>query len=109
VDYDPNNADGPEGSRICERNLTAILYFNLGYETEAEGCLRVFLNQKQEEQEEEQEEDKEAKEREQQQQQQEKFLDIQPLPGRLVLFDSRRILHGVTPSFKRRWAMTVWS
>ena len=107
VDYDPNNADGPEGSRICERNLTAILYFNLGYETEAEGCLRVFLNQKQEEQEEEQEEDKEAKEREQQQEQ--KFLDIQPLPGRLVLFDSRRILHGVTPSFKRRWAMTVWS
>ena len=104
VDYDPNNADGPEGSRICERNLTAILYFNLGYETEAEGCLRVFLNQKQQEQ----DEDKEAKEREQQQQQQ-KFLDIQPLPGRLVLFDSRRILHGVTPSFKRRWAMTVWS
>ena len=104
VDYDPNNAEGPEGSRICERNLTAILYFNLGYETEAEGCLRVFLNQKQQEQ----DEDKEAKEREQQQQQQ-KFLDIQPLPGRLVLFDSRRILHGVTPSFKRRWAMTVWS
>ena len=101
VDYDPNNAEGPEGSRICERNLTAILYFNLGYETEAEGCLRVFLNQKQE-----QEEDKEAKEREEQQQ---KFLDIQPLPGRLVLFDSRRILHGVAPSFKRRWAMTVWS
>jgi hypothetical protein len=62
----------------------------------------VFLNQKQE-----QEEDKEAKEREEQQQQ--KFLDIQPLPGRLVLFDSRRILHGVAPSFKRRWAMTVWS
>ena len=107
VDYDPNNADGPEGSRICERNLTAILYFNLGYETEAEGCLRVFLNPKQEEQEEEQEEDKEAKERQQQQEQ--KFLDIQPLPGRLVLFDSRRILHGVTPSLKRRWAMTVWS
>ena len=108
VDYDPNNADGPEGSRICERNLTAILYFNLGYETEAEGCLRVFLNQKQQEQDEEQEEeDKEAKEREEQQQ--EKFLDIQPLPGRLVLFDSRRILHGVTPSFERRWAMTVWS
>ncbi len=105
VDYDPNNAEGPEGSRICERNLTAILYFNLGYETEAEGCLRVFLNQKQEE-EEEQEEDKE---RGGEQQQQEKFLDIQPLPGRLVLFDSRRILHGVAPSFKRRWAMTVWS
>ncbi len=102
MDYDPNNAEGPEGSRICERNLTAILYFNLGYETEAEGCLRVFLNQKQE-----QEEEKEAKEREEQQQQ--KFLDIQPLPGRLVLFDSRRILHGVAPSFKRRWAMTVWS
>lgn len=108
VDYDPNNADGPEGSRICERNLTAILYFNLGYETEAEGCLRVFLNQKQEEPEEDKE-DKEAKERGGEQQQQQKFLDIQPLPGRLVLFDSRRILHGVTPSFKRRWAMTVWS
>ena len=104
VDYDPNNAEGPEGSRICERNLTAILYFNLGYETEAEGCLRVFLNQKQQEQDEEQEEDKERGG-----EQQQKFLDIQPLPGRLVLFDSRRILHGVAPSFKRRWAMTVWS
>jgi len=104
VDYDPNNAEGPEGSRICERNLTAILYFNLGYETEAEGCLRVFLNQKQQEQDEEQEEDKERGG-----EQQENFLDIQPLPGRLVLFDSRRILHGVAPSFKRRWAMTVWS
>ena len=104
VDYDPNNAEGPEGSRICERNLTAILYFNLGNETEAEGCLRVFLNQKQQEQDEEQEEDKERGG-----EQQENFLDIQPLPGRLVLFDSRRILHGVAPSFKRRWAMTVWS
>ena len=104
VDYDPNNAEGPEGSRICERNLTAILYFNLGYETEAEGCLRVFLNQKQQEQDEEREEDKERGG-----EQQENFLDIQPLPGRLVLFDSRRILHGVAPSFKRRWAMTVWS
>lgn len=104
VDYDPNNAEGPEGSRICERNLTAILYFNLGYETEAEGCLRVFLNPKQQEQDEEQEDDKERGG-----EQQENFLDIQPLPGRLVLFDSRRILHGVAPSFKRRWAMTVWS
>ena len=104
LDYDPNNAEGPEGSRICERNLTAILYFNLGYETEAEGCLRVFLNPKQQEQDEEQEDDKERGG-----EQQENFLDIQPLPGRLVLFDSRRILHGVAPSFKRRWAMTVWS
>jgi len=112
VDYDPNNSDGPEGSRISERNLTSILYFNVGYANEAEGCLRVFLDDREEEnrapvaaaaaaavavtppppppppQ---------------------KYVDVQPLPGRLVVFDSRRILHGVMPSYRRRWAITVWS
>ena len=111
VDYDHNNSDGPEGSRISERNLTAILYFNVGYASEAEGCLRVFLDDREEEnrapvaaataaaaaatlppppspQ---------------------KYVDVEPLPGRLVVFDSRRILHGVMPSYRRRWAITVWS
>jgi hypothetical protein len=115
VDYDPNNSDGPEGSRISERNLTAILYFNVGYANEAEGCLRVFLD------------DREEENRApvaaaaaaaavavtppppQQQHQQQKYVDVQPLPGRLVVFDSRRILHGVMPSYRRRWAITVWS
>ena len=111
VDYDHNNSDGPEGSRISERNLTAILYFNVGYANEAEGCLRVFLD------------DREEENRApvaaaaaaaaaatlRSLPSPQKYVDVEPLPGRLVVFDSRRILHGVMPSYRRRWAITVWS
>jgi len=111
VDYDHNNSDGPEGSRISERNLTAILYFNVGYASEAEGCLRVFLD------------DREEENRApvaaaaaaaaaatlRSLPSPQKYVDVEPLPGRLVVFDSRRILHGVMPSYRRRWAITVWS
>ena len=34
--------------------------------------------------------------------------DVAPSIGRLVLFDCRRILHEVRPSYAGRWAMTAW-
>jgi len=33
---------------------------------------------------------------------------VAPSAGRLVLFDCRRIVHEVLPSFKGRWALTAW-
>lgn len=36
-------------------------------------------------------------------------VDVEPLGGRLVIFDSRRILHAVRPAHgEERWALTVW-
>jgi SM-20-related protein len=35
-------------------------------------------------------------------------VNISPLGGRLVLFDSQRILHEVIPTFKDRFAVTIW-
>jgi hypothetical protein len=35
-------------------------------------------------------------------------LDITPIGGRMVIFDSRRILHEVRPSHQRRLALTCW-
>ncbi|CAK0842415.1 unnamed protein product [Prorocentrum cordatum] len=35
-------------------------------------------------------------------------VDILPSGGRVVLFDSRRLLHEVLPAKDRRWAISVW-
>lgn len=37
-----------------------------------------------------------------------KVLTISPIGGRLVVFDSRRILHEVRPSHQQRFALTTW-
>lgn len=92
VDFDPNNEDGPEGARISERNMTSILYLNNEYDKSKDGgCLRIFKNSSGHDNNDDD------------------FEDIEPIGGRLVIFDARRILHGVLPSFKRRWALTVWN
>ena len=36
------------------------------------------------------------------------FVDIPPVGGRLVVFDSQTVLHEVLPSFRERAAITVW-
>ena len=36
------------------------------------------------------------------------FTDVSPLSGRLVVFDSRRVLHEVLPAFRERWALSAW-
>jgi Rps23 Pro-64 3,4-dihydroxylase Tpa1-like proline 4-hydroxylase len=36
-------------------------------------------------------------------------VDIAPLLGRLVIFRSREVWHGIQPSATaRRWAVTLW-
>ncbi|KAJ1446311.1 2OG-Fe(II) oxygenase superfamily-domain-containing protein [Pelagophyceae sp. CCMP2097] len=35
-------------------------------------------------------------------------LDVSPLGGRLVVFESRRVLHAVLPATRRRLACTAW-
>jgi len=35
--------------------------------------------------------------------------DVVPIGGRLVIFFSREILHEVRPSFRRRWAISLWA
>lgn len=44
----------------------------------------------------------------QQQQQQLQHMDVAPRGGRLVLFDSKAVLHEVLPSAQPRQALTVW-
>ena len=36
------------------------------------------------------------------------YTDIAPVGGRLVLFKSRKVLHEVMPSQRRRFAITIW-
>lgn len=36
------------------------------------------------------------------------IIFVEPVGGRLVIFDSKRILHEVCPSHSRRFAMTCW-
>ena len=34
--------------------------------------------------------------------------DVEPRGGRLIIFDARRILHEVRPSYAPRWALSAW-
>jgi len=75
------------------RSVTAILYVSDNGPTSAQpwrasdgGCLRLYKGDSEET----------------------PFVDIPPLGGRLVVFDSQRVLHEVRPCFKERAALTVW-
>ena len=81
---DPGHREGEPGLRACDRAVTAILYLNPEWEEAHGGCLRVTLEDGRGE------------------------ADVAPSIGRLVLFDCRRILHEVRPSYAGRWAMTAW-
>jgi len=102
---DPNNAKGPPGLRAMDRVFTCILYLNDGWEEPHAGHLRLFLPT-------------EAAGQGMSTLSVEvaaagatgeaPFVDIEPIGGRLVIFDSKRILHAVRPSYAERWAVTVW-
>ena len=81
---DPGHREGEPGLRACDRAVTAILYLNPDWEEAHGGCLRVTLEDGRGE------------------------ADVAPSIGRLVLFDCRRIVHEVRPSYAGRWAMTAW-
>ena len=129
---DPSHQVGPVGMRACDRVFTCILYLNDEWEEAHAGCLRIFTSsdtdaepddgddepwQPQNEEEEEEEmaaalEEASAAaaagQRGQKPAAEGDFVDIEPRGGRLVVFDSSRMLHEVRPSFASRWALTAW-
>lgn len=84
----------------ADREITAILYLNLGQDTDSwpednGGALRCFLGAEPS--------DKDGTTATE-------VLDIAPVGGRLVLFKSREILHEVRPTFAAagRYALSCW-
>ena len=94
---DPAYEEGPVGLRACDRVFTCILYLNDEWEAPHEGCLRIFTAAVDE-----------AAARSGEGLDEGSFVDVEPKGGRLVIFDSRRMLHAVRPSRAERWALTVW-
>jgi len=86
---DPGNEVGPKGLRASDRIFTCILYLNEGWAPSDEGCLRMYRPESPGD-------DGDA------------YEDIAPKGGRLVIFDSRSMLHEVRPSFATRWAISAW-
>lgn len=74
-------------SNACYRArvITIILYLNNDpkWIPENGGCLRVYLNDG-------------------------SYQDIEPIGGRMVIFDSKEIIHEVRPTFRDRFAATIW-
>jgi hypothetical protein len=84
---DPSHAEGVPGLRACDRTFTCIAYLNPTWDTSHEGHFRAYLGPTIDDD----------------------FIDIAPVLGRIVVFDSMRILHEVRPSYADRLAMTVWT
>ena len=90
----PEYTQGPPGLRVCDREVTALLYLNASggaWEPERDGgLLRLWepgtnaaANAP-------------------------PALELAPEPGRLVLFDSRTVEHEVAPAYRERWALSAW-
>ncbi len=84
---------------LQDRRLTIILYLNgstwnssVG-ESKCDGNLRCYLN---------------TKVGDDLGDTADEIIDIEPIGGRMVIFDSRRILHEVMPTSTRRVALTSW-
>jgi len=84
---DPSHAEGVPGLRACDRTFTCIAYLNPTWDSSHEGHFRAYLGPTIDD----------------------NFIDIAPVLGRIVVFDSMRILHEVRPSYADRLAMTVWT
>lgn len=72
---------------LRQRYLTCIVYLNTEWKEGDGGCLRVFPNGEDED---------------------ETHVDIAPLAGRMVVFSSPSLLHGVLPTKVQRYACAVW-
>ena len=70
------------------RRLTAILYLNEApWDKERDGgCLRAYLPG-----------------------QGGAYMDVEPLAGRLLLFDALTVEHEVRESYRKRCAVTLWA
>ena len=82
----PGADEGPKGWRTSDRVLTALLYLNPGYDAAQGGCIRLWP-----------------------QAGDPAFVDVAPLGGRLLLFDSAAVEHEVLPVHGgERWALSAW-
>lgn len=92
LDNDPSDAlndAGTPGLRPCDRVFTCIAYLNPDWIPEHRGEFRAHALGA-----------SVADER---------FVDIAPVLGRVVVFDSAKLLHEVRPSAADRYAVTVWT
>lgn len=81
---------------LLDRKLTIILYLNENWNSEKGGELRIFLDTEMS--------DVTGSTT--------KYIDIAPLGGRIVIFDSASILHEVRPTLQddcKRLALTLWA
>jgi hypothetical protein len=82
----PGADEGPRGWRTSDRVLTALLYLNPGYDAAQGGQLRLWPRAGDP-----------------------AFVDVAPLGGRLLLFDSAAVGHEVLPVHSgERWALSAW-
>lgn len=65
------------------RKISSILYLNNGWKAEDGGELRLYLNNNE-------------------------YVDIEPIGGRLVLFESERFFHEVLTTKRERVSITGW-
>ena len=90
----PEYTQGPPGLRVCDREVTALLYLNAeggAWEPGRDGgTLRLWAPGS----------DAAGGGA--------PDLELAPEAGRLVLFDSRAVEHEVAPAFRERWALSAW-
>lgn len=65
-----------------ERSISCVLYLNPNWQPLDGGQLRIYLD--------------------------EKFVDIPPVAGTMVIFRSDTLWHEVLPSTRPRWSLTGW-
>ena len=86
---DPSNDAGTPGLRPSDRVFTCIAYLNPDWIPDHAGRFRAFRVGAAADSDD--------------------FRDVDPILGRLVVFDSARLLHEVRPSASDRYACTVWT
>lgn len=94
-DQRAQSEEGEVGSRSMDRRLTALLYLNLRWVPEHGGCVRLYEQDGGGQTAPLQDDGVVA-------------AQIEPIGGRLVLFDARTVPHEVMPAFAERWALSAW-
>lgn len=106
---DPNHAVGPVGLRAVDRQYTAIIYLNDGWQSDDGGHLRLHRSPAGESAAVIVVDESAAVDiGDTGSSSDGSYEDIEPRGGRLVIFDSRRMLHEVRPSYAPRWAISAW-
>lgn len=100
LDADPRRKTNERNPRRC----TIICYFNPNWDAARDGgALRVYYPRPEGDQQEEAQAPRRNGEPE-------RWVDVAPIAGRLIIFDSTRVEHEVRPTLNgTRWALTLWA